>query len=313
MTKEAKIVRYIRLIKQGLTDYRWLLYYIQRIDYNPNHRRFVSSIIAKFLPKTPNRQLSSEAGRLSEILKEEGYVVLENFVNKTQVEEMRAYLDTKLCFDPERSEMGKFSSPDLAPKSSVHAYYAPEDAVGIPHLWELANDPKILSMIEDRFQAKPTISLLYVWWLLCGFDAEANTDNCYVKNPGEFHRDIDDWSQIRLYICLTDVDDNVGPHVFIRSSHKWILPAKTRVLDIDHPNFPMRDNLVKLTGEAGMAWLGNTYVLHRGTIPTRKHRLMLTVTYTFFPEPHAPIVPLLPCPDRNQFDPYINRVYLKYD
>jgi Phytanoyl-CoA dioxygenase (PhyH) len=313
MTKETKIARYIRLIGQALTDYRWLLYYIQRIDYNPNHRKVVSSIIAKLLPKTPNLQLSSEARKLSGILKEDGYVVLENFVNQHQVEMMRSYLDAKFCFDPDRPEMGKFSSPNLAPKPSVHAYYAPEDAVGIPHLWELANDPKILSIIEDRFDAKPTISLLYVWWLLCGFDAEANVDQYYVKNPGEFHRDIDDWSQIRLYICLSDVDENVGPHAFIRSSHRWVLPPKTRVLDLDNPDFPMRGNLVKLTGEAGMAWLGDTYVLHRGTIPTREHRLMLTVTYTFFPEPHAPKVPLLPCPDRNRFDPYINRVYLKYD
>jgi Phytanoyl-CoA dioxygenase (PhyH) len=306
------LARYIRLIKQGLTDYRWLLFYIQRMDYNPNHRKFVSSLIAKFLPKTPDRQLTDEAKKLSETLKEDGYVVLEDFANKIQVEEMRSYLATKLCFDPDRPEMGKFSSPDLAPKPSIHAYYTPEDAVGIPHLWELANDPKILSIIEDRFGSKPTISLLYVWWLLYGFDAEANADHYYVKRPVEFHRDIDDWKQIRLYICLTDVDENVGPHTFIKSSHKWVLPPKVREIDLDNPDFPMRDNLVQLTGEAGMAWLGDTYVLHRGTIPTKQHRLMLTVTYTFFPEPHAPNVPLLPCPDPNRFDPYINRVYLKY-
>jgi hypothetical protein len=307
------IARYIRLIKQGLTDYRWLLFYIQRMDYNPNHRKFISSIIAKFLPRTPNHQLSSEARKLSEILKEDGYVVLENFVSKTQTEEIRSYLATKLCYDPERLEMGKFSSPDLAPKPSVHAYYAPEDAVGIPCLWELANDPKILSIIEDRFGAKPTISLLFVWWLLYGFDVEENADSWYVKSPGEFHRDIDDWSQIRLYISLTDVDEDSGPHVFVKSSHKWFLPPKTRAIDLDQPDFPIQDNLVTLTGEAGMAWLGDTYVLHRGIIPTKKHRLMLTVTYTFFPIPYAPKVPLLPCQDPNRFDPYINRVYLKYN
>ncbi len=310
---ETKVGRYIRLIKRGITDYRWLLFYIQRMDYNPNHRKFVSSIIAKFLPKTPDLQLSAESKELSKVLKEDGYVVLENFVSKVQVEEMRAYIAEKSCSDPDHPERGRFSSPDLAPKPSVHAYYTPEDAVNIPYIWELANDPKILSIIEDKFGAKPTISFLCVWWLLYGFDAEANPDHWYIKSPGEFHRDIDDWSQIRLYICLTGVDENTGPHAFIRSSHKWFLPPKTRAIDLDHPDFPMQDNLVKLTGEAGMAWLGDTYVLHRGTIPTKKHRLMLTVTYTFSPLPFAPKVPLLPCPDRNRFDPYINRVYMEYN
>ncbi len=305
--------RYIRLIKRGITDYRWLLFYIQRMDYNPNHRRFISSIIAKFLPKTPDRQLSAEAKKLSETLKEDGCVVLKDFVNKTQVEAMRSYIATKLCVDPHHPEEGKFGSPDLAPKVSLHAYYAPEDAVNIPHLWELANNPKILSIIEDKFEAKPTISLFYAWWVFYGFDVEANANLYHVKNPGEFHRDIDDWSQIRLYICLTDVDDDAGPHAFIKSSHKWVLPPKSRTMDIDDPGFPMRDNLVKLTGAAGMAWLGDTYVLHRGIIPIKKHRLMLTVTYTLFPQPFAPKYPLLPCPDRNRFDPYINRVYMEYN
>lgn len=305
--------RYIRLIKRGLTDYKWLLFYIQRMDYNPNHRIFISSLIAKFLPKTPDRQLSAEVQKLSETLKEDGLVVLENFASKTQVEDMRSYLDTKLCSDPQRPELGKFSSPDFAPKASFHGHYAPEDAVGIPHLWELANDPKILSVIEDRFGAKPIISALMVWWKFPGFDPEANSDLRSFAKPEEFHRDVDDWAEIKLFIYLTDVDEGAGPHGFIKSSHKWLLPPRSRVSDLNNSDFPMKDNLVKLTGKAGMAWLGNSYVLHRGMITTTKPRLMVSVIYTFFPGPFGPKAPLLPCPDRNRFDPYINRVYLKYD
>jgi ectoine hydroxylase-related dioxygenase (phytanoyl-CoA dioxygenase family) len=305
--------RYVRLIKQGLKDYRWMLFYIQRMDYNPSHRNFISSAIAKFLPKTSSSKLDDESKQLSKVFKEEGYVVIEDLLSKTQVEEMRAYLDTKLCIDPQHFDKGAFSVPESIPKESVHAYYSNEDSVNIPHLWELANDPKILSIVEDRFGAKPTISLLSAWWVFHSFDTEANASEVHVNKPGEFHRDIDDWSQVRLYIGLTDVDEDAGPHAYIKSSHKWMLPPKSRGMDIDDPNFPMKDNLVKLTGEAGMAWLGNTYVLHRGIIPKTKHRLMITVTYTFAPIPYAPSSPMLPCPDRNKFDPYINRVYMKYD
>jgi hypothetical protein len=293
------------------------------MNYNPNHRRFISSIIARFLPKTPHRQLSTEAKKLSKNLKEDGAVVLENFVSKTQVEAMRSYIATKLCSDPHHPEKGKFSSSDLATKASLHAYYAPEDAVGIPYLWELANDPKILSAIEDRFGAKPTISMLGVWWKFYGFDTEANARELYETysySSGEFHRDVDDWSQIKLFIYLTDVDESAGPHDFIRSSHKWFLPPKLRAIYLNDPDFPIADNLVTLTGEAGMAWLEDSYVLHRGAMPTKKNRSIVAVTYTFFPQPptifpqtFVPKAPLLPCPDRDRFDPYINRVFLKYE
>jgi ectoine hydroxylase-related dioxygenase (phytanoyl-CoA dioxygenase family) len=310
--RKINVARYIRLIKQGLMDYRWLLFYIQRMDYNPNHRRFISSVIAKFLPKTPNHQPSTEEKKLSENLKENGVVIIDNLVNKTQIEEMRAYLSTKICVDPQRPEDGKFTSPEFAHKSSVHGYYSPEDTVSIPHIWELANDPKILSILEDRFGAKPTISLVYAWWVMHGFDIKENLNQIHVNSPGEFHRDIDDWSQIRLFIYLTDVDEDAGPHAFIKTSHKWFLPPKKRALDITNPDFPIKDNLIVLNAEAGLAFLEDTYVLHRGIIPINKHRLMLTVTYTFFPVPYAPKAPLLPCPDKNRFDPYINKIYLKF-
>jgi Phytanoyl-CoA dioxygenase (PhyH) len=310
---KINLARYVRLVKQGVTDYKWLLFYIQRMDYNPNHRRFISSLIAKFLPKIQGHQLPAEAQKLSKILEKDGVVILENFVSKTQVEEMKAYLATKLCLDPDRPEIGRFSSPDLAPKSTFHAYYANEDAVGIPHLWELANDPKILSIIQDRFGAKPTISFLGVWWKFNGFDPKANTNLRSFAKPDEFHRDVDDWSEIKLFLYLTDVDEGAGPHGFIKSSHKWLLPPRSRESDLNHSDFPMKDNLVQLTGKAGMAWLENSYVLHRGMITTTKPRLLISVVYTFFPGPFGPKAPLLTCKDRNRFDPYINRVFLKYD
>ncbi|WP_019499469.1 phytanoyl-CoA dioxygenase family protein [Pseudanabaena sp. PCC 6802] len=308
---KTALARYVRLIKQGITDYRWLLFYIQRIDYNPERRRFISSIIANLLPKTIGHQLSPEAQKLNKTLDEDGVVVLNNFVDKTQVEEMRAYLATKLCLDPQRPEMGRFSSPDLAPKVTFHAYYTNEDAASLPHLWELANDPTILSIIEERFGAKPTISFLAVWWKLNDFDPEANANLRSFAKPEEFHRDVDDWSEIKLFIYLNDVDESTGPHGFIKSSHKWFLPPRSRALDLDCSNFPMKDNLAKITGEAGMAWLENSYVLHRGMVVTARPRLIISVVYTLFPGPHSPKTPILTCPDRNRFDPYINRVYLR--
>jgi Phytanoyl-CoA dioxygenase (PhyH) len=305
-----KVARYIRLIKQGITDYRWLLFYIQRMDYHPQHRQFISSAIARFLPKSLDNEVHIENMKQAQNLQKEGFVVLDGFMNKSQLDEMRAYINTKLCFDPYRPEKDGFNDPEQAHKSCIHAYYPEQDIVCAPYLLGLVNDPKILNIIENIYGAKPTISLIHMWWLLHSFDVEANSHDIYVNNPQEFHRDVDDWSEIKLFIYLTDVDEGSGAHTFIKTSQTWLLPPKTRAIDFDNPAFPCAENLVTLTGLAGFAWLENTYGLHRATIPINQHRLILSVTYTLFPLPHAPKKPLYS--GQKRFDPYVNRVYLQY-
>ncbi|MFB2773246.1 hypothetical protein ACE1AT_28835 [Pelatocladus sp. BLCC-F211] len=307
---KINFARYIRLIKQGITDYRWILFYIQRISYNPNHRRFVTRFLSYFLPKSSILKTTTEIQKMIQVLQKDGLFILDNFVTESEIKEMRAYLATKFCFDPKYPGEEGFNSPEYVPKSCLHCYYKPEDIVDVPHLLDLVNNWKILTTIECLFGAKPTISLIQIWWLLQGFDFKANLEKRDITNPDEFHRDIDDWSEIKLFIYLTDVDEDSAPHAYIKKSHKWLLPFRERFLDINNTNFPVADNLIKLTGKAGLAWLENTYVLHRSLIPTKNHRLIIAVTYSLFPLPYAPKKPLLYCLDKNKFDSYINRIYL---
>ncbi|BAZ47927.1 hypothetical protein NIES4103_05320 [Nostoc sp. NIES-4103] len=308
---ETKIARYVRLIKQALTDYKWTLYYFQMLILNPKYRKLIGSLFSYLLPKTPSNKINFQIQKDVQILEENGLLVLDNFVTSTQIEEMKSYLSTKLCIDRQRPGKETFLAPRFAPKSCIHAYYKLEDTVSIPHVLELANNTMILTIIEEIFGAKPTIAMIHIWWLLSGFDAQANSNERYFTHPGEFHRDVDDWSEIKLFIYLTDVDEHSGPHAYIKKSHTWLLPPKTRDLDINNPDFPMKDNFIKLTGEAGLAWLENSYVLHRSLVPKNKHRLIVAVTYTLFPLPFGPKVPLRSYSDPNQFDPYVNRIYLK--
>ncbi|MBH8561033.1 phytanoyl-CoA dioxygenase family protein [Nostoc sp. CENA67] len=309
---ETKIARYVRLIKQALTDYKWTLYYFQMLILNPKYRKLVGSFFSYILPKTTNRKINNEIQKDLQSLKQNGLLVLENFVTKTQIQDIKLYLSTKLCTDRQRPGRETFIAPGFAPKSCIHAYYKLEDTINIPHVLELANNQRILTIIEEIFGAKPTISMIHIWWLLSGFDAHANSNERYFTHPGEFHRDVDDWSEIKLFIYLTDVDEDSGPHAYIKKSHTWLLPPKTRDLDINNPDFPIKDNLIKLTGEAGFAWLENSYVLHRSLVPKNKHRLIVAVTYTLFPLPFGPKVPLRSYSDGNQFDSYVNRIYLKF-
>ena len=292
------------------SDPRWARYYFQLKVCDPSTRRFIASTISAFLPKKVGEHRGNmETLQLVRNLRDNGSVRLDGLLTRDQTSAMQAYFGGRECYDPFRPEMKGFKDPDTAHRSCIHAYFPAADVAAAPHLIELANHPLVLGVVEEHFGVKPVIGKIAAWWLLHGFDADANSHEVYVRRPEEFHRDLDDFAELKLFVYLTDVDTEAGPHAMIRTSHKWRLPWGTRTLQLADPAFPSRENLQLITGRAGMAWLENTLTLHRGMIPTRTHRLMLSVTYTLLPIAIGPKQPLLRG-DRRNFDSYINRVLI---
>src|SRR5690606_8644383 len=80
-----------------------------------------------------------------------------------------------------------------------------------PHVLRIANDPEIISAVSGALGARPIISSLIAWWSIphAGQAREAEL----------FHRDVDDWRFIKLFVYLTDVDAGAGPHVYVPGSH----------------------------------------------------------------------------------------------
>jgi hypothetical protein len=292
------------------SDPSWARCYFQLMICDPRFRQFIASAISVFLPKTSGDHRGNvEILQLVGKLRDSGSVRLDGLLTTDQLSSMQAYFAGRECYDPFRPEMNGFKDPDTAHRSCLHAYFPPADVAAAPHVMELANHPLVLGVVEEHFGVKPVIGNIQAWWLLHGFDATANTHEPYVQRPKEFHRDFDDFAELKLFVYLTNVNAEAGPHAFIRTSHKWRLPRGTRSLQLDDPAYPSRENLQLTTGRAGLAWLENSLTLHRGTIPTKAHRLMLVVTYTLLPIAAGPKRPLI-SDDRRNFDPYINRVLL---
>jgi hypothetical protein len=270
----------------------------------------MASAISAFLPKSSgDHRGNMEMLQLVDNLTNSGSVRLDGVLTRDQISAMQAYFAARECYDPSRPEMRGFKDPNAAHRSCIHAYYPTADVVAAPHVMELANHPLVLGAVEEHFGVKPVISYIAAWWLLHGFDEGANSHDTYVRRPEEFHRDFDDFAELKLFVYLTDVDAEAGPHAMIRTSHKWRLPRGTRSLQLADPAYPSRENLKMITGRAGLAWLENSLTLHRGMIPMKAHRLMLAVTYTLLPTAVGPKQPLIRG-DRRNFDPYVNRVLI---
>ena len=114
-------------------------------------------------------------------------------------------------------------------------------------------------------------------------DAEHRIDSEY------WHRDNHDRKIVKLYVYLNDVDEHTGPLTFLRQTQAGgaygsVFPAHPP--EGSYPNEKAligavpESRMVRCTGPAGTVVLCDTMGFHKGGRCARKHRLLLTATYT---------------------------------
>ncbi|MEO0352403.1 MAG: hypothetical protein AAF282_20370 [Cyanobacteria bacterium P01_A01_bin.15] len=100
------------------------------------------------------------------------------------------------------------------------------------------------------------------------------------------HCDINDYKTLKFFFYLTDVDLESGPHVYMRGSHRnrslWHQAIGQSIASISDQALIKRygtNNVVTSLGQAGFGLVGDPYVLHRGTTPSRCPRLLLQLEF----------------------------------
>lgn len=141
---------------------------------------------------------------------------------------------------------------------------------------DIVNNPDILASMASILGCKPTISNLSAWWSVAGKSP--------AQGPEKFHRDIDDWMFIKLFLYLTDVTEEAGPHVFVRGSHRIPKLLQVRRHEDDEVKREFgEENVLQFTGPAGTAFLENTFGFHKGTPPRAVNRLIFQAQYSLSP------------------------------
>lgn len=285
------------------TDSRYRRHFMQRRTSDPSARMRMAAAHAAGLPRSaplPSAEVEAAAGELAR----DGYVMTPGIAGPQAIAAMRTYFSAELCADPYRPELGKFVAPGQAPAGTHVAFFPLETVASAPHAWEIANHPQLLALAERDLGAKPLISAMSAWWSLPAGDGTA-------QHAENYHRDVDDLDWVKYFLYLTDVDENAGPHLFIRGSHlDPKLTAIRRYQDDEvHAAFG-KEREVRFTGPAGTSFLEKTYGLHRGLPVASTPRLIFQVFYSLRQVIYGPRRPLFPRtalpPGR---DPYVNSVY----
>lgn len=163
---------------------------------------------------------------------------------------------------------------------------------GLPSIYKLVNDISLYKFVSLYLGAPARILDFLAWW---HFPMPPG----YVpSNVQRWHRDRDDFAELKLFFYATDVNINSGPHAFLPGSHlSSSLANLFPTASIENPivngqnhtfletsslyQLGLSDNSIhKFLGPPGTCFLEDTRGFHRAFTPLTSSRLIFSVVWT---------------------------------
>lgn len=155
---------------------------------------------------------------------------------------------------------------------------------------DLAKQPFIQEILSQSFfkvisgkylGTTPVLDIIQCWW-------HTSFGGVPDENAAQkYHFDMDRLKWLKVFIYLTDVGPENGPHCFIRGSHRpgkipWSILKKgyARVNDSEVLKFYSREDFLQFHGVAGTIILEDTRGLHKGLNVNDSARLMFELQFS---------------------------------
>ena len=253
--------------------------------------------IGKEFAKIVQSKLEIKKGTLKDRgpskLDSDGIVMLGKKLNTAQVEDIWTYLRDKSCRDSHyfHQASGRLSSVDeIRSRGSHYASYSRATILNCPHLLDLCNDPAVISLSESYLGCVPTLSGINLFWTFATPES---------GNVSVFHRDQNGFRSVSMYVFLTEVDSDSGPHQYVRSSADYetcrevLNEGMNKFVGVDQFfSLPWASNMVEevfgqrvttVEGAPGTMFITDAYGLHRGVLPKKQDRLLFYAVYSLIP------------------------------
>ena len=256
---------------------------LARFVRNPFYRDLCAGEIANILNSTFGsfKVPRSRFGDAS-ALRSDGFMFVDTGLPISEIDRMREF------FAARRGE----------PDKEGRYYHPPVDISDAPHAIELVTSSDALALAAEYLGTRPTLALWNVWWTMI-------PDR--LLDDQVFHRDAPDVRFCKMFVYLSDVGEDDGPHEFVLGSHRLEhveqrlreagVPEASLKADAEYiftnPRFDATPKVAKylqkdvrsIVGAAGSSFFEDTYALHRAKPPSPKRsRLVLQALYSISPD-----------------------------
>ncbi len=158
-----------------------------------------------------------------------------------------------------------------------------QDVHSNPHLYcptvrDIAHDPKLLEVVTGYFGVEPVLFSSNLYWTWPPSDEGKRQQAMRLKS--QFHYDVGDFKTLVVFVYLTDVDENSGPHVLITGTHGQKPPTRllSRFLNDRNAYGEFGDRVKVITGQRGTGFFEDLTCYHKHSVGN-KARLILTICY----------------------------------
>lgn len=221
-------------------------------------------------------------------IKRDGYSVGLK-LSPSVVNEIREFCNVNPCYALRNPSWG-FYLKDLELAEKVIGknvllaqYFNVQD--NLPIIEKVINSPTVTAITNEYLGKDYKFVGCNLWWT---FPTNASEEDRR-KHAHYFHRDVDDFKFIKFFFYITDVDENSGPHVFVKKSHniskenKWKnLFRNRRYEDQEIESLYGKDNIIEMYGDSGDVIIEDTYGFHKGSTPKSKPRLIFQIQFALF-------------------------------
>jgi hypothetical protein len=215
-------------------------------------------------------------------LREEGYALSPLRIPQDILTRLLAFAESApgLPWDA-NGKIGARQRYDRTDRNIAKFQFDASDVANHPDVQRLAADGGLLEIAQRHLGCLPVLDSIAMWWSTPHLERAAD------EIAQTFHIDYDRVRWLKIFIYLTDVTPESGPHVFVRHSHlrearraELIGRGYVRIPDADVLRVYRTDEIVNICGPAGTVLFEDTSGFHKGTMPEKRERLMLEYQFS---------------------------------
>ena len=270
--------------------------YVRSYCYtNGKISKFLNSINKYFIFENyliKKNEIKSEYNfnKINDTLTNDGYYVFPEKIDEKTVEQILSFSLKTECFyydDQGEKKVCQFN-PNLKPfeyKSSKYSFKE-ADLFNFDPIHKILFDKNFSTIAQNYFNSKPCYSDLAMWWsptrnfIPTEYLEKAN------QSAQKFHFDLDRIKWLKLFIYLTDTNEDSGPHEYVKGTHRISGKPKNllnkgyhRIAEESINQYFSKDKIIKLLGPKGTMFIADTSCFHRGCPPLNQHRLILIIEF----------------------------------
>lgn len=268
-----------------------LLFHMLKGGVGKRTRDEMGAAIARKLRRTEHHYLYNDEQAVVNRLRGTGFAAITPIFTPEQIASIHNYFSDK----PPIHYNDNPNKPQVAP--ARFAEWSQDIVSSCPEFAQAAHDPRLLRIAEAYLECPPVITILTAWW---SYPSTADLGGMQY-----FHHDRDDFRCLKLFVYLTDVTEETGPHQYVDGTHdtaSFEVPYYTSpeflawfdrshrkdAVDVAERCGPPRT----ITGPAGSTFLEDTRGLHRGAPPLGGPRMVFEICYAMRPKTNGNYKPI---------------------